>query len=491
MSLFAVKSLERILAESEPAGEHSLRRTLGPFALVALGVGAIIGAGIFTLTGVAAATSAGPAIVLSFVFAAVGCAFAGLCYSEFSSMIPVAGSAYTYSYATMGELIAWIIGWDLVLEYSVGAATVSIGWSQTLVALLHSLGINLPAQLVASPLQPVALSDGTTIHGLINLPAVTIVVAVSLLLILGIRESAGVNSVIVFLKVSVVLVFVAVGWSWINPANHTPLIPPNETNEFGRFGYSGILAGAGTIFFAYIGFDAVSTAAQEAKEPGRDMPIGIIGSLLVCTVLFILYSYVLTGVVNYRDLNVAAPLSLALERIPFPWLGLLMNLAVLAGLTSVMLVMLLGQSRVFFSMSRDGLLPRLFGDVHPRFRTPWRCNLILMVFVSLFSAFAPISAVGQMTSIGTLFAFVLVCGGILLMRRTRPEAPRPFRTPLVPLVPVLGILSNLLLMVGLGWTNWARLVIWLIIGLVIYFGYSRHRSLLRGEVPPAAGPRAR
>jgi basic amino acid/polyamine antiporter, APA family len=476
MSLFAVKTIDLLMKESER--ENQLRRSLGPFSLIALGVGAVIGAGIFTLTGVAAATAAGPAIVISFVFAAIGCVFAGLCYSEFSTMIPIAGSAYTYAYATMGELIAWMIGWDLVLEYCVGAATVSIGWSQTLIALLHNFGIDFPAKFIASPFQPITLTDGTVVHGIVNVPAVLVVVIVSVILILGIRESAGVNTLIVFLKVSVVVVFIAIGWKFINPANHTPFIPPN-TGLFGEFGWSGIVSGAGVIFFAYIGFDAVSTAAQEAKRPQRDMPVGIIGSLLVCTVLFVLYSYVLTGVVNYKELNVAAPLSIALTRIPIPWLSTAMNLAVLAGLTSVMLVMLLGQSRVFYTMSRDGLLPPLFSSVHPKFRTPWRCNLVLMLFVGLFAAFAPISVVGKMTSIGTLFAFVIVCGGILIMRRTQPFVPRPFKTPLVPLVPVLGILTNLFLMSGLGWSNWARLVVWLVIGLAIYFGYSRKHSVVQ------------
>jgi APA family basic amino acid/polyamine antiporter len=474
MSLFVTKPLDLIMAESE--SDNSLRRSLGPLSLISLGVGGIIGAGIFTLTGVAAATNAGPGLVISFILAAIGCVFAGLCYSEFSTMIPIAGSAYTYAYATMGELIAWIIGWDLVLEYCVGAATVSIGWSQTLVALLHNLGIDLPARLIASPFQPVTMPDGSTIYGIINVPAVLIVVMVSLLLVVGIRESAGVNNLIVILKVSVILVFIAIGWSYIHPANLTPLIPPNTTGHFGDFGYSGLLAGAGVIFFAYIGFDAVSTAAQEAKVPKRDMPIGIIGSLLICTVLFILYTHVLTGIVDYHKLNVAAPLSLALEQIPYHWLSIAMNLAVLAGLTSVMLVMLLGQSRVFFSMANDRLLPKLFCDVHPKFRTPWRCNLVLMIFVGLFAAFAPISVVGKMTSIGTLFAFVIVCVGIIIMRRTQPNAPRPFRTPMVPLFPILGILVNVAMMIGLGWTNWLRLGVWMAIGLLIYFMYSKSRS---------------
>jgi len=476
MSLFATKSMTRIMAESE--SDNSLRRSLGPLSLISLGVGGIIGAGIFTLTGVAAAQNAGPGLVISFILAAIGCVFAGLCYSEFSTMIPIAGSAYTYAYATMGELIAWIIGWDLILEYSVGAATVSIGWSQTLVAFLHSLGIDLPAKLLASPFQSSVLPDGSTVYGIINLPAVIIVVLISILLMTGIRESAGVNNIIVVLKVSVILVFIAIGWSYVHPANLTPLIPPNTTGNFGDFGYSGLLAGAGVIFFAYIGFDAVSTAAQEAKVPKRDMPIGIIGSLLICTVLFILYTHVLTGMVNYHDLNVAAPLSLALEQIPHRWLTICMNMAVLAGLTSVMLVMLLGQSRVLFSMANDRLLPKAFRDVHPKFRTPWKCNLMLMIFVSCFAAFVPISVVGKMTSIGTLFAFVIVCIGIIIMRKTHPDTPRPFRTPLVPLFPILGIAVNVAMMYGLGWSNWLRLVIWMAIGLVIYFGYSRSRSLV-------------
>jgi basic amino acid/polyamine antiporter, APA family len=464
VDLLQTKSLDRILADS---GSHNaLKRTLGPGALISLGIGAVIGAGIFTLTGVVAATFTGPGLVISFILTAIGCSLAGLCYSEFATMIPVSGSAYTYAYASFGELWAWIIGWDLILEYSVGAATVAIGWSQTLDALLASLGVNIPAAISSSPFQGMA-------GGLINAPAVLIIVVVSLLLIRGIRESAGFNNFIVALKIAVILVFIAIGWSYIQPANHTPLIPPN-TGRFGEFGWSGILAGAGVIFFAYIGFDAVSTAAQEARNPRRDLPIGIFGSLIICTALFILYAWVLTGVVNYRELNVAAPLALALQRIPHPWLSIAMNLAVLAGLTSVMLVMLLGQSRVFYSMARDGLLPAAFAEVHPRFRTPWRCNLLLMVFVSLFSAFAPISVVGQMTSIGTMFAFVLVCGGIIVMRRRNPGMERPFRTPWVPVVPILGALINLLLMIGLGWSNWARLIIWLVIGLAIYFRRRAH-----------------
>src|SRR5215813_5199157 len=469
MDLFRTKSLDRILADSDT--RNALKRSLGPGALVALGIGAVIGAGIFTLTGVVAATNTGPGLVISFILTAIGCSLAGLCYSEFATMIPVAGSAYTYAYASFGELWAWIIGWDLILEYSVGAATVAIGWSQTLLALLESLGLGFPERIAESPWQGMR-------GGWINLPAVAVVAVVSLVLMRGIKESAALNNIVVALKVAVILVFIAIGWGYMQPANHTPLIPPN-TGQFGSFGWSGLLAGAGAIFFAYIGFDAVSTAAQEARNPKRDLPIGIFGSLAACTLLFILYCYVLTGIVHYKDLNVAAPLSLALERIPYGWLSVAMNLAVLAGLTSVMLVMLLGQSRVFFSMSSDGLLPKLFSDVHPKFRTPWRCNLLLMVFVGLFAAFAPITVVGNMTNIGTLFAFVLVCGGIIVMRRNNPDVPRPFRTPLVPLVPILGILFNFASMLGLGLGNWLRLIGWLAVGLVIYFAYSRDHSHIR------------
>lgn len=459
------------------SGADALKRTLGPTQLVALGIGAIIGAGLFSLTGIAASTNAGPAVVLSFILASVGCAFAGLCYSEFATMIPIAGSAYTYAYATMGEIIAWVIGWDLVLEYAVGAATVGVSWSRYVMSFFGDFGIAFPPQLAASPFEPVTLPEtGQVIVGLVNLPAFFIVAAISLLLIVGIQESARVNAIIVLLKVSVVLVFIALGWAYINPANFTPFIPEN-TGEFGSFGWSGILRGAGLVFFAFIGFDAVSTAAQEAKNPQRDMPIGIIGSLAVCTILYVLFSHVLTGIVHYTDLNTAAPVAVAVDRTDYRWLRPAIKLAIIAGYTSVILVMLLGQSRVFFSMSRDGLLPKLFSDVHPKFRTPWRSNLLFMVLTGLLAAFAPIQVLGEATSIGTLFAFVLVCGGIMIMRRTHPELKRPFRTPWVPLIPLLGIAFNLTLMAGLGWTNWARLFGWMAIGLGVYFGYSRKRSI--------------
>jgi len=470
MSLFATKPLSMLQADADKA---ALKRALGPWQLIALGIGAIIGAGIFTLTGVA----------ISFVACAFGCAFAGICYSEFSTMIPIAGSAYTYSYATMGELLAWIIGWDLVLEYAVGAATVSIGWSSTLISILHDFGIELPPSLIASPWQPVVLPTGETVYGIINLPAVLIVLLISLLLVRGIQESARTNAVIVALKVAVVILFIVLGWAYINKANYTPYIPPNIGS--GQFGWSGVLSGAGMVFFAFIGFDAVSTAAQEARNPQKDMPIGIIGSLALCTILYILYAHVLTGVVNYKDLNVAAPLAVAVDRLPYKVVGKAMKIGSLLGLTSVILVMLLGQSRVFFSMSKDGLLPEIFSKIHSKFRTPYLSNIILMVFVCLFAGFAPIAVVGQMTSIGTLFAFVLVCGGIIVMRRTQPNLPRPFKTPFVPVVPIIGMLLNLGLMMGLGVDNWLRLVIWLVIGLAIYFMYGRKHSTLQ-NLPESA-----
>ena len=481
MSLFARKSIEGIIAESE-SGPHKLRRTLGPTSLIALGIGAIIGAGLFSLTGLAAAEKAGPAVVLSMLVAGIGCAFAGLCYSEFSSMIPVAGSAYTYAYTTLGEWLAWIIGWDLVLEYAVGAATVSISWSAYVVSLLGDFGIHLPAQLVSGPFEPLKLPDGRVIHGIINLPAVIIVLAVSLLLMLGIKESARTNGVIVVVKLAVVVVFIGLGWLYIDRANYTPFIPDNQ-GVFGKYGLSGIMAGAGTIFFAYIGFDAVSTAAQEARNPQKDMPVGIIGSLAVCTVLYVLFALVLTGIVHYTELGVAAPVAVAIDRTPYLWLNKLVKFGIIAGFTSVILVMLLGQSRVFFSMSRDGLVPKVFSDIHPTWRTPWRSNLLFCLFVAPFSALLPISVVGEMTSIGTLFAFVIVCAAVWTLRRTDPGRPRPFRTPWVPLIPILGIVWNFAMMYSLGPSNWLRLIVWLALGQVIYFAYSRHHShLARGKV---------
>ena len=479
MNLLATKPLDSLLAESEH-GDHgaTLKRTLSATALVALGIGAIIGAGIFTLTGVAASTHAGPAMVYSFLIAAAGCVFAAFCYSEFATMIPIAGSAYTYAYATLGELIAWIIGWALVLEYAVGAATVAVSWSATIASILKDFNVIIPVSLRASPFDPMP--------GSINLVAVLIIIAISSILIVGIQESARFNSFIVFVKVSVVVLFIVLGYFYINNANYTPFVPEN-TGKWGEFGWSGVLAAAGQIFFAYIGFDAVSTAAQEARNPKRDMPIGIIGSLAICTILYILYSLVLTGVVNYKELNVADPLPVAVDRMrDYPWIGKLMKLGSLLGLTSVMLVMLLGQSRVFYSMSRDGLLPGLFSSIHPRFRTPWLSNVILMIFVSIGAAFTPISQLGNLTSIGTLFAFVVVCIGVMIMRKTRPDIQRPFKTPWVPVLPILGIGVNLLLMFSLDKLTWEAFVTWMVIGLVVYFVYSRfHSHLMRREAEVA------
>jgi APA family basic amino acid/polyamine antiporter len=477
--LFTTKPLAKL--QEEAADTQGLKRQLGGVNLVMLGIGAIIGAGLFSLTGLAAANNAGPAVTIAFVVAAVGCAFAGLCYAEFASMIPIAGSAYTYSYATMGEFMAWIIGWDLVLEYAVGAATVSISWSQYLTKFLSYYDIHLPVELTHSPWETVTMADGTVVSGMINLPAVFIVVVLSLLLIKGTKESALVNGIIVMLKVAVVIVFIFLGYNYVNPANYTPYIPEN-TGVFGEFGWSGIFRAAAVVFFAFIGFDAVSTAAQEAKNPQKNMPIGILGSLIVCTVLYVAFSHVMTGLANYKEFaGSAAPVAIAIAKTPYVWLQQLIILAILAGYSSVILVMLMGQSRVFFSMSKDGLLPRIFSEVHPTFRTPWKSNLMFMVFVSLFAAFVPVTVVGEMTSIGTLFAFILVCIGVLVMRRTMPNVPRAFKTPLVPLVPILGIITCLAMMASLPLDTWIRLVVWMLIGVVIYFVYSRKHSLLTSK----------
>jgi len=363
------------------------------------------------------------------------------------------------------------------LEYAVGSSTVSISWSAYVVSLLHSFGIDLPAQFIAGPFEKLKLPDGTMVQGVINVPAVIIVFLISMLLMLGIKESARTNAVIVVIKLAVVLVFIGVGWSYIHPANYEPFIPPN-TGDFGSFGFSGIMMGAGTIFFAYIGFDAVSTAAQECRNPQKDMPIGIIGSLAVCTVLYVLFGHVLTGMVPYTKLGVAAPVALAIDQTPYHWMNNLVKFGIIMGFTSVILVMLLGQSRVFYSMSRDGLVPKVFSDIHPRFQTPWRSNLLFFFFVAPFSAFLPLSVVGHMTSIGTLFAFVIVCAGVWVMRVKNPAAARPFKTPLVPLVPILGIVSNFAMMYSLGWSNWLRLIVWLVVGQAIYFLYGRYHSHL-------------
>ncbi|UYZ60591.1 amino acid permease [Hymenobacter latericus] len=472
------KSLELLRQEAAESGTHTLKRSLGPFNLIAIGVGVIIGAGLFSLTGIAAANHTGPAITLSFIVAAVGCAFSALCYAEFASMVPVAGSAYTYSYATMGELFAWIIGWDLVLEYSVGAATVAISWSNYLGKFLSKYDIHLPPQLMMSPWETATLADGSTVSGLINLPAVLIVLAITAIIVRGTQGSAWFNAIVVALKVSVVLVFIALGWQYIDPSNYQPYIPEN-TGTFGEFGWSGILRGAGVVFFVFIGFDIVATMAQEAKNPQRNMPIGIIGSLLVCTVLFVLFGYVMTGLANYTEFkDSAAPVAIAIEKTPYGWLSTAIIGAILIGYTSVILVDLLGQSRVFFSMSRDGLLPQVFSQIHPKFQTPLKSSLLLGLFISLFAGFVPIRVVGEMCSIGTLLAFVMVCVGVLIMRKREPNAPRAFRTPWVPVVPILGIVTCLVMMFSLPQDTWIRLFVWLAIGLVIYFLYGKKNSKL-------------
>ena len=483
-NLFAKKSLAIILKESSETGEHTLKRTLGSGALLALGIGAIIGAGIFVRTAAAAGNHAGPGVMWSYVIAGIGCAFAGLCYVEFASMIPIAGSAYTYSYATMGELVAWVIGWDLILEYALGAACVAIAWSEYLNKFFeHYFGFSIPYQYCHSPFQNEFVNGvATGVHGLINLPAIFILGILTMILIRGTKESANFNSIIVIVKVVIVLVFIALGWQFINPVNHAVIVPPN-TGETGIFGWSGVLRGAGIVFFAYVGFDAVSTAAQEAKNPQKGMPIGILGSLAFCTILYILFSYVLTGVANYKDFSVTGPgheaavaYAITTYMHGYEWFSGLITIAILAGFSSVILVMLLGQSRVFFSMSKDGLLPKSFSEVHPTFKTPAKANAWLFLLVGLFAAFVPGDIVGDMTSIGTLFAFILVSVGVILMRKTDPDAVRPFRTPFVPLFPILGIIVCGWMIFGLGWENWLRLIIWLAIGFVIYFGYSVKHS---------------
>jgi APA family basic amino acid/polyamine antiporter len=491
MNLWIRKPLDQLLHETTDS-EKGLKKTLTAFSLIALGIGAIIGAGLFVRTAAAAAYNAGPAVTLGFIIAAVGCAFAGLCYAEFASMIPIAGSAYTYSYATMGELMAWIIGWDLVLEYAIGAATVGIAWSQYLNKLLEYLGTHIPYAWCHSPFEK-GMENGVLVSGIMNLPALFIVLALSLLLIRGMKESAFVNGLIVITKVAIVVLFIVFGWSFINPANHTPYIPDptivsdgqGVAHHFG--GIRGLLGAAGVVFFAFIGFDAVSTAAQEAKNPKRDMPIGILGSLAICTVLYILFAHVLTGVATINDFRTAgreASVAYAItHHMPgYEWLAKLVTVAILAGFSSVILVMLMGQSRVFYSMSRDGLVPGIFSEVHPKYRTPWKSNLLFFVFVGFFAAFLPEDIVGDMTSIGTLFAFILVCGGVWIMRVRHPQLKREFKTPLVPLVPILGIIVCAAMIFGLGWTNWLRLGVWLAIGLVVYFGYGAKHSKLGGSV---------
>ncbi len=481
--MFQRKSIEQLLLEAGASGEGNLKRSLTSFNLVALGIGAIIGAGLFSLTGIAAAENAGPAVTISFVLASVACAFAGLCYAEFASMIPVAGSAYTYSYATMGEFMAWVIGWDLVLEYALGAATVSVSWSRYLLEFLNKYGIHLPHELVVSPWETVKLGDGTLINGgIINLPAIFIVCVLSLLLIRGTHESATMNNFLVILKVAVVLMFITLGWSHINPANYDPYIPAN-TGVFEHFGWTGISTGAAVVFFAFIGFDAVSTAAQEAKNPQKGMPIGILGSLIVCTILYVLFAHVMTGLVNYKDFaGDAKPAATAFAKTGYTFLQDALIIAILAGYTSVILVMLMGQSRVFYSMAKDGLLPKFFSSIHKKFHTPWKTNLFFLVFVSLFAGLVPVSDLGHMVSIGTLFAFVLVCIGVMVMRKTLPHAVRPFRTPWVPFVPVMGILVCVYLMYSLPSQSWIRLFVWMALGVIIYFAYGRKHSKIKAVV---------
>jgi len=531
MNLFATKPMKALLSEAQETGKHSLKRTLGPFQLTALGVGAVIGAGIFVLTGLGA-QYAGPGLMLSFVLSGLGCAFAGLCYAEFAAMIPLAGSAYTYAYATLGELFAWIIGWDLTLEYAMGASTVSSGWSNHFIEMLNIFHIKMPlwlaydhwtalrtaenivARQMAQAADP-SLVPGTqaflnkvtdvvgahsqelarraaellnapTIFGVpfgFNLPAFIIALVVTGILVIGIQESARFNATIVVIKVSVVLFVVAMGIKYVNTANWG-----TSWSTFAPNGFSGIGAGAAYIFFAYIGFDAVSTTAQEAKNPQRDLPIGIIASLLVCTVLYILVAGVLTGMVPWREVNIEAPLARAFLDRNLATASHIITFGALAGLTSVMLVMLLGQTRVLYSMANDGLLPKkFFAAIHPKYRTPWKNTILVGLLAAVVGSLTPIDDIGKMVNIGTLLAFVIVCIAIMVLRKSNPGQARPFRTPWVPLVPILGICFNGYMMYKLGWINWARLIIWLVIGLAVYFGYGRHHSRLQQETAEPVG----
>jgi len=512
-SLSRKKSISALQAEA--AQEHGLKRALGATQLTALGIGAVIGAGIFVLTGTVAAQYAGPAIVISFALAALACGLAGLCYAEFASMIPLAGSAYTYAYATLGEFFAWFIGWDLVLEYALASATVAVGWSGYAVSFLRDLGLPLPPEIMAAPgtqlvnLTPqhiermgIHLAPGWHILGtiedalkhaaipvtqlthttaLFNFPAILIVGLCTTLIVIGIRESANFNSAIVALKLAVILVVIAVGVFYVDPDNWVPFIPPN-TGKYGEYGWSGIARGAGVIFFAYIGFDAVSTAAQESKRPQRDLPIGILASLAICTVLYIVVSLILTGIVSYRRLAVPDPIAVAIDAIGIRWLALVVKIGAIAGISSVVLVLLFGQSRVFYSMAKDGLLPNIFAELHPRFKTPAKTAIATGFFVALVAALLPIGVIGELVSIGTLAAFAIVSAAVLILRRRQPDLPRAFRTPFVPWVPLLGIGFCLYAMLGLPLETWIRLAIWLALGQVIYFAYGRQRSHLRNAV---------
>jgi APA family basic amino acid/polyamine antiporter len=493
MSLFRRKPVLQLQAD---AASGTLRRALGPANLTALGIGAIIGAGIFVLTGQAAAKYAGPAIVYSFLLAGLACAFAGLCYAEFAAMIPAAGSAYTYSYATLGELFAWIIGWDLILEYLFAASTVAVGWSGYVVSLLRDWGIEIPAQFASAPYNHVAVADAgfnvwriftegwTATGAVLNVPAMVIVALATILLVIGIRESARFNNVIVAIKLAVILAFIGFGVFYVNADNWAPFVPPAEGN--GRFGWDGVVRGAGVIFFAYIGFDAVSTAAQEVKNPQRDMPIGILGSLALCTVLYVAVALVLTGIVDFHQLNVPDPIAVGIDAAGpgLAWLRPVVKIGAVAGLSSVILVMLMGQPRIFFAMANDGLLPKTFAAVHPRFRTPWLASLLTGAVAMVVAGLFPIGLLGELVSIGTLLAFAIVCAGVLVLRYTDPEIPRPFRVPFVPFVPIAGVLSCGYLMLGLPIDTWARLFVWMAIGLAIYFGYGRRHSKLRQGADP-------
>jgi len=480
MNIFRRKSVADL--QSEALTDTSLKRVLGPLHLVLLGVGCTIGTGIFVLTGTVAARNAGPGVILSFVLAGLASIFAAFCYSEFASLVPMSGSAYTYSYATLGELFAWIIGWDLILEYAVGGITVAIGWSGYVVSLLHDFGVDIPPRLTAAYGTLVPLADGTQVPALFNLPAVLIVAAVTVLLVIGIKESAWYNNFIVIVKLAVILAFLALAAHAVNPANWHPFIPAN-TGEFGHFGWSGLMAGAGTVFFAYIGFDAVSTAAQETRNPQRDMPLGIIGSLIICTILYIAVAAVATGVVPYAQLDNPAPIALAADRAVGGWMSVLIKVGAIAGLSSVIMVLMLAQTRIFWVMSRDGLLPPFIGKVHPKFQTPWITTIITGVLVAFISAFLTVREAGNLCSIGTLLAFVIVCISVLVLRVREPHHPRAFRTPCIWVVAPLGALAALALMIPLPNAAWLRLIVWFAIGMVLYFTYSVHHSKLRDKTP--------
>lgn len=515
-SLFATKSLSTILSEAEETGEHTLRRVLGPINLIAIGIGSIVGTGIFVLTGTAAAHHAGPAILLSFILAAVACVFAGLCYAEFASMIPVSGSAYTYGYATLGEFIAWIIGWDLILEYALGAAVVASGWSGYLISFLQDFGVVLPPRLAGSPdttfvlykdhwerlteqlargLISLHIDPATLPHqrSSFNMLGFLGVLVITTILVIGIRESVTLNTTVVIIKLCVLLVFVGLGTNYIlghraeAVANWTPFIPPN-IGHYGSFGWSGIARAAGVIFFAYIGFDQVSTAAQESKNPIRDMPIGILGSLAICTVIYIFVAGVLTGLVKYTALDAPAPIALGIEATGIRWGSTLVKLGAVCGLTSAMVVTILGQSRIFFSMSQDGLLPKWASTVHPRFRTPYVSTIIVGVCVATVAALTPINVISELVSIGTLLAFIIVCAGVWILRTRGAEVPRAFVAPWVPFTPIMGIAVSLLMMFSLGWETWARLFIWLAIGLIIYFSYGRKHSRVQARTASSGLP---